>query len=97
MTLFQQRGNLTQFWCPGCDDMHQVSDSWDVRTDNGLLTIAPSVLVLYGSQPGAKRCHSFVNKSRIEFLQDCTHDLAGGSTDLDPLPEWLVKEAEGGD
>lgn len=31
------------------------------------------------------RCHSFVNDGRIQFLEDCTHALAGQTVDL---PEW---------
>lgn len=30
-------------------------------------------------------CHSFVTDGRIQFLGDCTHDLAGQTVDL---PEW---------
>lgn len=30
-------------------------------------------------------CHSFVTDGRIQFLNDCTHHLAGQTVDL---PEW---------
>lgn len=30
-------------------------------------------------------CHSFVTDGRIQFLDDCTHALAGQTVDL---PEW---------
>lgn len=30
-------------------------------------------------------CHSFVTYGRIQFLADCTHDLAGFTVDL---PDW---------
>ena len=33
------------------------------------------------------RCHSFVTDGRIQFLSDCTHELAGQTVDL---PEWSV-------
>jgi hypothetical protein len=36
---------MTKFWCPGCDDLHMVSDSWQVTGANETLTISPSVLV----------------------------------------------------
>lgn len=45
MTLYQHRGANTLFWCPGCDDLHMVSDQWQVNDAGGLLTISPSVLV----------------------------------------------------
>jgi hypothetical protein len=30
-------------------------------------------------------CHSFVTDGRIQFLNDCTHPLAGQTVDI---PEW---------
>ncbi len=30
-------------------------------------------------------CHSFITEGRIQFLGDCTHDLAGQTV---PIPEW---------
>jgi hypothetical protein len=36
----------TKFWCPGCDDLHMVSDPpWQVTGKDETLTISPSVLV----------------------------------------------------
>jgi len=32
-------------------------------------------------------CHSFVTAGRIQFLGDCTHDLAGQTVDL---PDWRL-------
>lgn len=40
------------------------------------------------------RCHSFVKGSRIEFLNDSTHKLAGQTVPLAPLPDWLISEAQ---
>ncbi|WP_019573378.1 DUF6527 family protein [Curvibacter lanceolatus] len=34
----------------------------------------------------SKRCHSFVTDGRIQFLSDCTHELAGQTVDLPPWP-----------
>lgn len=36
---------MTKFWCPGCDDLHMVSDAWQVTGAGESLTISPSVLV----------------------------------------------------
>lgn len=33
-------------------------------------------------EPRPLRCHSFVTDGRIQFLGDCTHDLAGETVDL---------------
>lgn len=32
-------------------------------------------------------CHSFVRGGQIEFLSDCTHELAGKTVPLPPFPE----------
>lgn len=107
--VYIRRGILTRFWCPGCDDLHQVSDSWEVDDVDGTLTISPSVLVYERKKlineelewdallapenvTIAPRCHSFVRGSRIEFLTDSTHELAGQTVDLPELPEWLIRE-----
>lgn len=36
--------------------------------------------------PRPLRCHSFVTDGRIEFLNDCTHALAGQTVELPPFP-----------
>jgi hypothetical protein len=33
-------------------------------------------------------CHSFVTDGRIQFLSDCTHDLAGQTVGL---PDWPIR------
>jgi hypothetical protein len=35
------------------------------------------------------RCHSYVTDGKIQFLDDCTHDLKGQTVDL---PEWDFEE-----
>lgn len=54
-------------------------------------TFTPSILVngrAEAPNPAVPRCHSFVTDGRIQFLADCTHQLAGQTVDLpefDPL------------
>ncbi len=70
-------------------------------TWNGSLespTFTPSVLVRYPANPEAeeefkewrteRQCHSFVTDGQIQFLGDCTHELAGQTV---PLPEMSEK------
>jgi hypothetical protein len=103
-------GGLLHFWCPGCDQVHNVrvvgEKPWIWNGDTERPTFSPSVLVTYykispegmamidrgtpppdGQRyPGADVvCHSFVKEGRIQFLNDCTHALAGKTVDL---PEW---------
>ncbi len=87
------------FWCPGCARAHAVPIKagaasgprwqWDGSFDRP--TPKPSLLVTYngidagidGAPPAI--CHSFVRAGHIEFLADCTHDLAGQTV---PIPLW---------
>lgn len=78
------------FECPGCGQLHAIPTvgprAW---TFNGSLerpTFSPSILVRWTSGPEhqAGVCHSFVRDGQIEFLTDCSHELAGKTV---PLPE----------
>lgn len=35
-------------------------------------------------EPRPLRCHSFVRDGQVEFLSDCTHELAGKTVALEP-------------
>lgn len=43
----------------------------------------------FGEEPPFKCevCHTFVTDGRIQYLGDCTHELAGQTIDLPPWPE----------
>lgn len=88
-------GRRVSFWCPGCDDAHQVvvesPNGWGFNGDLERPTFTPSVLVRYGNRTDGPLgvnavCHSFVAEGRIQFLGDCTHHLAGQTVDLPPWP-----------
>lgn len=42
-----------------------------------------SVMATFETRPSV--CHSFVTDGQIQFLSDCTHELAGQTV---PLPGW---------
>lgn len=94
----QQREELLSFFCPGCKSTHSIQHGSDFGPNwswNGSLerpTFQPSILVTYNG-PDAGRdgappsvCHTFVTDGRIQFLGDCTHELAGQTVDLPPWP-----------
>ena len=90
--------------CPGCDDAHSVvvwqatgvtGPVWGWDGDLEHPTVSPSLLVQMSwaagtPEAGHRRCHSFVRAGRWEYLTDCTHELAGQTVDLAPLPDWLL-------
>lgn len=97
--LRRLEGGRALFWCPGCDEAHQVGPSWAFNGDGDKPTFSPSILVTGPSRflndeehaivmAGGKvelpqmRCHSFITDGRIQFLGDCTHELAGKTVDL---------------
>src|SRR4051812_21233604 len=96
------------FKCPGCNEIHMISDApgaWTFNGDFEKPTIRASVLVRGGHYaPGwvgpncwcnwkerypddetsfkCTQCHSFVTDGMIEFLSDCSHELAGKTVPL---------------
>lgn len=72
-------GDLIMFYCPGCKTHHFIDHRWDctgLEIDSP--TITPSILVNGGRvHPGEPTCHLYIKNGMIEYLSDCTHDLAG--------------------
>lgn len=84
-------GGYLFFWCPGCDGAHMVGvgegsgPRWGYNGNPDAPTLTPSVFVNAPGPhhyDGAETCHSFVTDGRIQFLNDCTHALAGQTVDL---------------
>jgi hypothetical protein len=82
-----------QFDCPGCAAPHVIpttgEKAWGFNQNFDRPTLTPSILVHShgvllddGSVGQSPTCHSFVRDGRIEFLNDCTHALAGKSVDM---------------
>ncbi len=74
---------LLMFWCPGCECAHGVDNKWDIKIENEIPTISPSVLVRSGDKNGPTRCHSFVKNGTIQYLSDCTHKLKGQTVPME--------------
>ena len=68
------------FYCVGCKCHHFVTDKWIIKLDEA--TITPSVLTHRANKPSERRCHSFITKGKIQYLQDCSHELAGKTVDM---------------
>lgn len=85
--LRQSDGPRLHWWCPGCGQPHCVQvgagpgPRWVWNADVERPTFEPSVLVTGHDT----RCHSFVRDGAMQFLSDCTHQLAGQTV---PIPEW---------
>jgi hypothetical protein len=85
------------FFCPGCQQVHAIDNTWKYNGDSEEPTITPSILVNGNAQyinPAVPRCHSFVTDGKIQFLDDCSHVLAGQTV---YLPEWEKRMVSGND
>ena len=81
--------------CPACtevDDgslhlfynkMNDGSPGWVFNGDHEKPTFRPSML----SQNSRTRCHSLVTEGKIQYLVDCTHNMAGQTMDLPDFDE----------
>lgn len=91
------------YWCPGCDSLHciairpHVQDNgagWDFSGTLECPTYAPSQLSSWeGTVDGVPTktvCHTLIREGKIEFLNDCTHELRGQTVPLPPLPDWVI-------
>ena len=84
------------FECPGCKIWHSFrvkgkapTPVWTWDGDLEKPTFSPSLLVQFGWENGkhTKRCHSFVRGGNIQFLNDCTHELAGQTIPLEQISD----------
>lgn len=81
------------FFCPGCERRHAVPVSrdgkgitWAWNGDRDRPSLNPSIHVNANREcPEYHECHSFVVNGQIQFLNDCSHALAGTTH---ALPEW---------
>lgn len=74
------------FFCPGCKCGHQIctgTGQWTFDGDMEKPTINPSVLCYEIPEAKIPRCHSFVRAGVIQFLSDCSHELAGKTVPLE--------------
>lgn len=96
-----QRG--FNYFCQGCEGVHGVRvvgpGAWGWNGSLDRPTFTPSVLTTYEANPDAdeefkewrtqRTCHTFITDGRVQFLDDCTHPLAGQTHDLPDLPVWM--------
>lgn len=87
------------FFCPACRCGHYFNNTWTWNGDWEKPTVSPSILVrsirditddehakiMAGEKLDIPKtiCHSFVKEGKIEFLSDCTHELAGKTVNLE--------------
>lgn len=77
--------------CPGCGDPHVVPTTgpkaWGFNGDFERPTLTPSVLSRWCNADDVVEqvCHVFIREGHIQFLNDCTHALAGKTVEMPEL------------
>ena len=56
----------------------ETTPQWNWNGDVDKPTLRPSIM----TNDGTHRCHTFVTDGIVEFLGDCTHELAGQKAEL---------------
>ncbi len=89
MKLMKTEGQLNlSFYCPGCKCHHGIcSERYDPKPGpvwewNGSMTkptFKPSLKVKHSK---GIVCHSFIKDGFIQYLSDCTHELAGQTIEI---------------
>lgn len=65
------------FWCPACQGWHSVNSSWSWNMSLCSTTINPSIKVTGVNEQGNQTiCHLYVRDGWLEYLGDCTHQMA---------------------
>ncbi len=78
-----------QIYCPACQRMHGLRlephpQAWNFNEDYDKPTFSPSLLVKVYT-PEEIICHSFIKDGMIQFLSDCTHNMAGKTVELENI------------
>lgn len=59
---------------------------WQFNGDVKAPTFTPSVRVRSADENGDTCCHFYVKDGQIQYLSDCTHDLAGKTVPMETYP-----------
>lgn len=97
-SILSRSAHQLYFMCPGCKYWHGVNvdqpdrPRWGWNGSADAPTFTPSILVRTGravdptyepeEDDPPEVCHSYVTDGRIQFLNDCTHTLAGQTVTL---------------
>lgn len=97
-----EAADMYKFYCPACKECHWVavgprslwppSLRWQFDGNLENPTISPSLLVTHKMPNGERRCHSFIRDGKIQYLEDCTHDLRGQTVEILEFPETMLND-----
>jgi len=88
MKLRKTNDDRYMFYCEGCQRLHAFNNGWWFNNDYDKPTVSPSLLVTMPDYGVDYICHSFITDGKIQYLNDCHHDLAGQTVELKDEEEW---------
>jgi hypothetical protein len=76
-----------EYWvdCPACKAPHRFDSRWTFDRNFEAPTFSPSMFLTSTRDGKTYICHSFLRGGIWQFLNDCTHSLAGRNV---PAPDW---------
>jgi len=81
--------NRLTIWCPACKSNHQIDERWTFNGDFEKPTISPSLHLFHKGNEEENippyTCHSFIRDGKIQYLDDCTHKLAGKTVPMENI------------
>ena len=101
-----EAADMYKFFCPACKKCHWVavgrrslwapSLRWQFNGNFEKPTVDPSLLVTHkmscNGETKETRCHSFIRDGKIQYLADCTHNLAGQTVEIPDFPEEMLND-----
>jgi Family of unknown function (DUF6527) len=85
----RRRGGLNMLPVSG-DSSKRPTWTWNGNLE--AVTLSPSILCQMKLPELNFVCHSYLTDGIWNFLNDCTHDLAGKQVPMMPLPEWVTHD-----
>lgn len=86
LVFTDEEKTLLVYYCPACRHYHAVTvrgqnecgaGPWKWNGDEERPALSPSVKHRRVDEEGEYVCHHFVERGRIRYLNDCTHEFAG--------------------
>ena len=83
----KEKKTARSFYCPGCKCCHWFDEIWNLTYKDEKPSLTPSLLVNgrlteAHKKSGAHRCHLYIKCGSIQYLSDCTHELAGQTINM---------------
>lgn len=69
------------FYCPGCKNCHHYDLSrWQFNGNLELPSFTPSLRII--GPNNSTLCHLYVTNGKIQYCNDCPHNLSGQTVDM---------------